>query len=66
MKCSLVLSVMFHDAKIATIPNSPVSKISGALIPSTDRKYWTGNDSGNHEVIFSDISYPFCLWAMKM
>ena len=39
MKCSLVLSDTFHEAKIETIPSNPVNKISGALIPSIAKKY---------------------------
>ena len=43
IKCSLVLSVTFHEANTATSPSIPVSKTSGALSPSTPKKYSTRN-----------------------
>ena len=44
MKYSRTRCLMFHDASTATIPSRPVSSTSGALRPSTARKYSTLRD----------------------
>ena len=41
MKYSRTRSFTLHDANTAAAPISPVSSTSGALRPSTPRKYWT-------------------------
>ena len=44
-KYSLTRCPMLQEANIATIPSRPVSRTSGALRPSTARKYCTLKDS---------------------
>ena len=44
-KYSLTRSLMLQEANTATKPRSPVSRTSGALRPSTPRKYSTLNES---------------------
>ena len=44
-KYSRTLCLMPHDANTAAMPSSPVSSTSGALSPSTPRKYCTSSAS---------------------